>query len=217
MIAIASTETLGYLASAIVVTSLTMSSVVRLRMLSLCGSTTFFFYGLLIESAPIMLTNVAIAGINIWFLSKEFRAGGIDLGVSKIRADSPFLLDFISFHASDIGKFQPDFAMPVGPDVVALLLTRDGLPAGALIGTQHGTTLDVDLDYVLSAYRDSRLGDWLFSDKSKVFRSLGINELRAAATTDSHDRYLVRMGFTPPAPHRTGQSDDQSDELVLRL
>ncbi len=209
MIALATTEILGYVASAIVVTSLTMSSVVRLRMLSLCGSATFFVYGLLIESTPIMLTNIAIAGINIWFLSKEFRTGGIDLGVSKIRADSPFLLDFISFHTSDIGKFQPDFAMPVGADVVALLLTRDGLPAGALIGRQHDNALHVDLDYVLIAYRDSRLGDWLYSDESKVFRSLGINELRAEATTDLHDRYLVRMGF-----ERTG---DQSDELLLRL
>ncbi len=209
MLAIATTEILGYVASAIVVTSLTMSSVVRLRTLSLCGSTTFFVYGFLIESTPIMLTNIAIAGINIWFLSKEFRSGGVDLGVSQIRADSPFLLDFISFHAGDIGKFQPDFAMPVGPDVVALLLTRDGLPAGVLIGHLHGNALSVDLDYVLSAYRDSRLGDWLFSDGSKVFRSLGITELRAAATTESHDRYLVRMGFTRTA--------EDSDTLALTL
>ncbi len=209
MIAIASTEILGYVASAIVVTSLTMSSVVRLRMLSLCGSSTFFAYGLLIESTPIMLTNASIATINIWFLSKEFRSGGIDLGVSTIRADSPFLLDFISFHASDIGSFQPDFEMPVGDDVVALLLTRDGLPAGTLIGRQQGTTLRVDLDYVLTAYRDSRLGDWLYRDESKVFRSLGITELRAEATTDTHDRYLVRMGFKPAA--------DRGDELLLVL
>lgn len=209
MIAVASTELLGYLASAIVVTSLTMSSVVRLRILSLFGSTTFFVYGLLIESVPIMITNVSIAAINIWFLTKEARRGGVDLGVSKIRADSPFLLDFISFHASDIGRFQPDFAMPVGDDVVALLLTRDGLPAGALIGRQTGTVLQVDLDYVLAAYRDTRLGDWLYRDESKVFRSLGISELRAEVTTDSHVRYLERMGFEP--------SNQSSDGLVLRI
>jgi hypothetical protein len=209
VIALTSTEILGYAASAIVVTSLTMSSVVRLRALSLCGSATFFAYGLLIESTPIMVTNVAIAAINVWFLAKEFRKGGVDLGVSRIRADSPFLLDFISFHTSDIGTFQPDFAMPVGDDVVALLLTRDGLPAGALIGRQAGPTLHVDLDYVLAAYRDSRLGDWLYRDQSKVFRTLGISELRAEVTTDSHVRYLERMGFD--------RQDAADDELLLRL
>jgi hypothetical protein len=209
VIALASTEILGYAASAIVVTSLTMSSVVRLRALSLFGSATFFAYGLLIESTPIMLTNVAIATINVWFLTKEFRKGGVDLGVSRIRADSPFLLDFISFHTSDIGAFQPDFAMPVGDDVIALLLTREGLPAGALIGRQEGATLHVDLDYVLAAYRDSRLGDWLYRDQSKVFRTLGISELCAAVTTDSHVRYLERMGFE--------RQDAADDELLLRL
>ncbi len=209
MLAVGSTEILGYVASAIIVTSLTMSSVVRLRVLSLFGSTTFFVYGLLIESTPIMITNFSIATINVWFLTKEFRKGGVDLGVSRIRADSPFLLDFITFHATDIGRFQPDFAMPVGDDVVALLLTRDSLPAGALIGRQEGDVLHVDLDYVLAAYRDSRLGDWLYRDHSKVFRSLGINELRAEVTTDAHVRYLERMGFHPDVAAGGG--------LLLRL
>lgn len=207
MIALAATDALGYLASALVVTSLSMRSVVRLRTFSLCGSITFFTYGLLIESTPIMLTNAAIASINVWFLSKEFRTGAIELGVSTIRADSPFLLDFISFHTTDIGRFQPDFAMPVGPDVVALLLTRDGLPAGTLIGRQNGSTLHVDLDYVLAAYRDSRLGDWLYRDESKVFRSLGVTELNAEATTETHDRYLNRMGFEA----------DGTGRLILRV
>jgi hypothetical protein len=210
MIAVAGTELLGYAASAIVVTSLTMSSVVRLRLLSFCGSLTFFTYGLLIESTPIMVTNIAIAAINVWFLTKEFRFGAIDLGVSDIRADSPFLLDFIRFHTSDIGTFQPDFAMPVGDDVLALLLTRDGLPAGVLIGHQNGDTLTVDLDYVLTAYRDSRLGDWLYGRGSNVFGQHGITQLRAEATTDMHDRYLHRMGFKP-----TSAGDPGDFVLVL--
>ena len=195
MIGIAGTEVLGYFASALVVTSLTMSSVVRLRIFSLCGSLTFLTYALLIGSTPIVITNIVLALINIWFLRKEFLRGGVDLGVSRIRADSPFLLDFISFHSRDIGNFQPDFAMPVGDDVVALLLTRQGLPAGALIGRQDGPTLSVDLDYIITAYRDSRLGTWLFTDGAKVFRSAGITRLVAEATTESHDRYLRRMGF----------------------
>ena len=88
------TEFVGYLASALVVLSLTMASVVRLRIISLCGSIAFLVYGLLIESVPIVITNVSIAAINIWFLRREFASGaphGRDLGVSHIRPDSPFL------------------------------------------------------------------------------------------------------------------------------
>jgi hypothetical protein len=195
-------ELIGYTASALVVLSLTMTSVVRLRMVSLCGSVTFFVYGALIDSVPIMITNGSIAIINVWFLRKEFGSGGPhgrDLGVSHIRPDSPFLADFVAFHLIDIHRFQPDFHLPDGDDVVTLLLNRDGLPAGLLIGRRQGSTLTIDLDYVLGPYRDSRLGRWLYGPGAAVFRADGIAELRSAGTTDTHRKYLERVGFRPSA------------------
>ncbi len=199
-------ELVGYLASALVVLALTMTSVVRLRMLSLCGAVTFFSYGVLIESVPIMITNGSIAVINVWFLRKEFASGsahGVDLGVSHIRPDSPFLADFIAFHLIDIHHFQPDFRLPGGDDIVTLLLNRDGLPAGLLIGRRTGDVLTIDLDYVLGQYRDSRLGRWLYGRGADVFRADGITQLRSTATTDTHRKYLERVGFIP-----SGQQPD---------
>jgi hypothetical protein len=193
-------EAVGYVASALVVLALTMTSVVRLRAVSLCGSIAFFFYGVLIDSVPIMITNGSIAVINVWFLRKEFASGrpnGRDLGVSHIRADSPFLADFVAFHLIDIHGFQPDFHLPTGDDVVTLLLNRDGLPAGLLIGRRIGNVLTIDLDYVLGPYRDSRLGQWLYGPGAEVFRADGIVELRSAGTTDTHRKYLERVGFHP--------------------
>lgn len=200
MFELSGAEIVGYVASALVVLSLTMTSVVRLRIISLIGSIAFVIYGSLIGSAPIVITNVSIAAINIWFLRKEFAtrsATGIDLGASQIRPDSPFLLDFIQFHHEDINSFQPDFQMPTGDNVFSLLLTRDGLPAGLLVGRRDGDALTVDLDYVLGRYRDSRLGRWLFSDGADVFRQAGIRTLRAEGGTDMHCRYLKRTGFSP--------------------
>ena len=82
---------------------------------------------------------------------------------------------------------------------MTLLLTRDGLPAGMLIGRRSGATLTVDLDYVLGPYRDSRLGHWLYGPGAEVFRRDGISELRSAGTTDAHRKYLERVGFRPSA------------------
>jgi len=193
-------ELVGYLASALIVVSLAMTSVVRLRIISLAGSITFVIYGALINSVPIIITNALIAVINIWYLRKEFAsgtAGGVDLGASYIRADSPFLADFVAFHLVDIHRFQPEFHVPTGDDIVTLLLTRDGLPAGLVIGRRSGSTLTVDLDYVLGPYRDSRLGRWLYGPGADVFRRHGITELRSAGTTDVHRKYLQRVGFQP--------------------
>jgi hypothetical protein len=190
------TELVGYLASALVVLSLAMTSVVRLRMISLVGSVAFVAYGVLIESVPIVLTNIAIAMLNVWFLRNEL-GGHRALGAVVVPVDSPFLVDFLHHHLADIRRFQPDFDLPSpDPDVVAMLLMRDGLPAGAFIGRQRGSDLHVMLDHVTKPYRDSQISTWLFGKGSAVFRRLGVERLVSAPGTDAHRAYLERMGFT---------------------
>jgi hypothetical protein len=186
-------ELIGYLASALVVASLAMTSVVRLRVISLVGSSTFVVYGVLIESVPIVLTNASIAALNVWFLSREL-GGRRDLGAVVVPPDSPFLLDFLHHHTGDIANFQPDFDV-TAPFDCALVLTRDGLPAGVVLGNRDGERLDIELDYVLRAYRDSRLGAWLYGPGSGVFRSAGITQVTSAAGNRSHPAYLARVGF----------------------
>ncbi len=205
-------ELVGYLASALVVTSLAMTSVVRLRAVSLVGSLTFVGYGLLIASIPIVLTNGAIAALNVHFLRRELGRRR-DLDALPIAADAPFLVDFLRSHAADIRQSQPDFrlegqALPA--DAFALLLTRDHLPAGAVVGHRvtedghsgrdgtagaTGSALHLDLDYVMEAYRDSRIGSWLYGDGASVFTRHGIRRLLAAPQTTTHRGYLTRVGF----------------------
>jgi hypothetical protein len=66
-------EAVGYLGSALVITSLLMTRILRLRVISLMGSTAFLIYGLLIGSVPIVITNVVIMGINTTFLWRATR------------------------------------------------------------------------------------------------------------------------------------------------
>lgn len=190
-------ELIGYLASALVVASLAMTSVVRLRIVSLAGSLVFVAYGALLPSIPIILTNAAVAGLNIWFLRKEF-APSRDLGAVPIAPDAPFLIDFLRSHATDIAAFHPGFDAP-GPDDFALVLTRDGLPAGALVGTRDGNTLRLRLDYVMHAYRDSRIGTWLYGPGAKVFADAGFERLSARPESPALRSYLLGIGFAEGA------------------
>jgi hypothetical protein len=186
-------ELVGYAASALVVASLAMTSVVRLRTISLAGSITFVAYGLLIGSIPIVLTNASIAGLNVWFLAREF-GGGRDLGAVVVPPDSPFLVDFLAHHERDITTHQPEYD-PTTPADFALVLTRDGLPAGVVLGDRRGTRLDIRLDYVLRAYRDSRLGRWLFGPGAGILRTAGVEEVSTLGGSESHRHYLTRIGF----------------------
>lgn len=207
MLELNATEAVGYLASILIVASLAMTSVVRLRSISLVGSITFVVYGALIGSIPILATNVAIAVLNVWFLRAEL-GHHRDLGVSVIPADAPFLADFVEFHHDELLRFQPDFVMPER-DAVALLLMRDGLPAGVVVGRRDpsdATELRIVLDHVLAPYRDSRLGRWLYGRGNGVFRDLGFRTLRTTPGDATHRAYLDEVGF-----RREG------DDYALRL
>ncbi len=194
-----STELVGYAASALIVMSLAMTSVVRLRAISLLGSLTFVAYGILIESVPIVATNAAIAALNVWFLRAEL-GGKRHLGATVVPADDPFLVDFLRYHMPDIHRFQPEFELPAAePSLLAMLLMRDGLPAGALMGTLVDGELDVRLDYVTKPYRDSQLSQWLYGRGSGVLRKMGVERVSSEPGTEPHSSYLARNGFVKVA------------------
>lgn len=187
------TELIGYLASALIVASLAMTSVVRLRVISFVGSCAYVGYGLLIHSWPVVLTNGIIAVLNVWHLRRELGPKN-DLGLVAVGREDPYLADFLRTHLDDIHRSQPAFRS-AHLDDVAYVLTRQGLPAGVLLGRTDGRDLLVDLDYVVHAHRDSRLGRWLYGAGAKALRDRGVRRVVATADTDVHRRYLTGLGF----------------------
>jgi len=61
-------EWIGYIASLIVLISLVMSSVKRLRWINLTGSLIFAVYGVLISSYPVAVMNLGIVLVNTYYL-----------------------------------------------------------------------------------------------------------------------------------------------------
>lgn len=187
-------EIVGYAASAAIVVSLAMTSVVRLRIISLVGCVLFVVYGVLVNAWPVVISNAMIALINIWFLYQEFTTRK-DVGAVPIAPDAPYLRDFIAANRADIRRFHPAFE-DVDPGSRVWLLTRDGLPAGVLAGRAEGSTFHITLDHVTPAYRDSRLGDWLFSgDGREVLREAGFDRVVTTGDTPGHRKYLVGLRF----------------------
>ena len=67
-------ELLGYLGSALVVCSVLMTSVVRLRLVNMAGSILSGVYGLIIGAYPLVLMNACLLTINGWQLWKLKKA-----------------------------------------------------------------------------------------------------------------------------------------------
>ena len=61
-------EWFGYLASLVVLVSLTMTSIVKLRVINFIGCLLFAAFAYFIDSYPTMLMNLGIAGINVYYL-----------------------------------------------------------------------------------------------------------------------------------------------------
>ncbi len=189
-------ELVGYLASALIVISLMMSSVLKLRVVNLVGAVIFATYGVLIASLPVVLTNGAITVINVAHLSRLWRqrAGETYFEVVDVAPDSELLRRFVEFHADDIANFQPEFT-GVRSDHLAWMVLHEAAPVGVVLAsrtTEHEA--HIELDYVTEAHRDFTPGAVLFGD-SRAFESHGITRVTSTEGSAAHRRYLERMGF----------------------
>ncbi|MFS4482102.1 uroporphyrinogen decarboxylase [Hyunsoonleella sp. 2307UL5-6] len=66
-------EWLGYIAMATVLVSFLMKSIIKLRLVNALGCLLFVAYGIYLQpiSKPIILTNIAILVINLYYIFKK--------------------------------------------------------------------------------------------------------------------------------------------------
>lgn len=66
-------ELVGYLGSLLVVVSMLMTSVIRLRIVNSIGAGIFTVYALIIQSYPTALMNFCLVVINIYHLTRMYK------------------------------------------------------------------------------------------------------------------------------------------------
>ena len=185
-------ELFGYLGSALVVVSMLMSSVIRLRVINTIGSVIFAIYALIIHSYPTALMNFFLVGINIYQLIRlRNHDKHYDL-FEETRWDG-YLAYFLNYYRSDIVTFFPMFS----PDKLeregmrVFFVCCDNEAAGLLAGVQTGDTLEVLLDYSTPVYRDCSVGKYLYGRLPEF----GIVHLTYGENNKNHIGYLQKMGF----------------------
>lgn len=187
-------EFIGYVASALVVLSLTMSSVFKLRVLSLLGSTTFLIYGLLIDAFPVVVTNGVIMAIQVVFLTRIVRRQEA-FDVVEVDGTSRFLNRFFEFHHDDIQEAWPGWEHDPEADRLRLVVFRDMSAAGVFIARIDEDVARVDLDYAAPDYRDLKNARLLYGDRSRQLSERGISTVVTTADSPQHRQFLQRFGF----------------------
>lgn len=207
-------EMIGYLASLIVAISLMMSSVLKLRLLNLAGSLVFSIYGFIIKSYPVGFLNLFICIVNIYYLFKMVKTEEY-FSLIEVYSNSPFLKKFLEFYGKDIRKFFPKFYIDTlifkddfnnfsdlkefkdqnYGNIRFFFILRDLVPAGLIIIEKKEKFDYIHLDYVIQAYRDFKIANFLFIKNKNYFYKNGYLKLRTHASHNLHVSYLKKIGF----------------------
>lgn len=185
-------ELVGYLGSLLVVASMLMTSVRKLRIVNTIGSTIFTIYALIIHSYPTAFMNLCLILINLYQLRKLGQNRG-EYQLIREDATSGVMSKILENNAADILNYFPNS----GSDAVSLsgesyLVTYGTIPAGILLGKRSDDdTYDIIIDYALPAYRDCSVGAFLYEH----LKDDGIKRLRYKGGSKKHEEYVLKMGF----------------------
>lgn len=189
-------ELVGYAGSLLILTSMTRTSILQLRVIGLLGSAAFFVYGVLIAAYPIAIVNVVIVGVHIFFLRQLLSKKTEFFTSLELNKDSRYLGHFLSFYGEDIAAHQPGFQFAARDDQVRAFVLRDTVPAGVFIGrTCADDSIEIELDYVVPQYRDFKVAEFLYSDRSQLFAHRANRTIWTRPGNDVHIRYFERLGF----------------------
>ena len=184
-------EIFGYIGSVLVVVSMLMSSIVKLRVVNTIGSIVSGTYALIVGALPLVLMNACLIIINVYNLFKLLKTKQVYDLVSG-NADDALVSYFLDRYADDIKTCFPGFRKEDVNGKNAYVVCCDGNPAGVMVGEEKDCMIDILIDYSTPAYRDCSVGTFLYSKlPDKKISKL----VYAQNKTDMHVTYMNKMGF----------------------
>jgi len=186
-------EWFGYLASMVVLVSLTMTSIIKLRVINFIGCLLFASFAYFIGSVPTIFMNLSIACINVYYLYQIYSTKE-EFKIISASTSSEYFQHFQEVNQHEIEK-QVDL-QDLKKANTSFYMLRDNNIAGVLAGvTDSDGVFFIMLDYVIPRYRDFKLGSYYYNTHPDFIKARGINTLKAISDTEEHSFYLEKMGF----------------------
>ena len=186
-----SLEAFGYIGTALVLISMMMTSVNKLRIVNMSGSVVSMIYAAICNTWPVVFLNLGLLIINAIQLIRlhkhktSFKAVQTDVNDANVKY-------FLEYYLKDIKLYFPDFEEESCKGMKTFIVYEGTEAIGILIGQQDGDGVDIALDYVSPKYRDRSVARFLFGH----LKDYGIKSLSAMPTNvKTHDDYLGAMGF----------------------
>jgi hypothetical protein len=189
-------EWIGYLASFIILISLVMRSIKRLRVINLFGALLFAVYGYFIGALPVMLMNGGIVLINIYYLHQMLKTREF-FDLLPIKGDDLYVKEFLSYYKKNISNASEFKLESLKQNAFGFFILRNMMPAGIFVVEPFDkNTLEITLDFATPMYQDFKTSAHIFREEVKQFKDLGYKKFITITNDLHHEKYLLKMGFT---------------------
>ena len=188
-------EWIGYAASFLVLVSLIMRSIKKLRLINLMGSLLFVIYGYLIGAYPVTVMNLGIVLVNIYYLKQIFTKEDY-FKTLFVHANDDYTNAFMDFYRENMTNFMSVKRNLLEDSEFRFLILRNMDAAGLLVAKAYDEeTLEITLDYAAPRFQDFKTGKFIYKKEAERFKTAGYKRMIAFAQNEKHKHYLVRMGF----------------------
>ena len=194
-------DLLGWAGSALLIFSLLQARVLRFRILNLVASLVLAVFNSLLGIWPMVAMNVALCGINVWFIRMLImqRHDPTAYEVLEVGSGDAYLQHVLLVHGEDIQRFLPGFeAVPESDDRAAFLVQHGDETVGVMLVHDAGDGVaQVELDYVTPRFRDFSPGEFVYR-RSGLFTDRGFH--RVVTPPGMVAPYYADLGFKQVGP-----------------
>ncbi len=183
-------EIFGYSGTFLVLLSMMMTSVVKLRVFNIIGSVITMTYAFLSKAFPVVFLNAGLIIINVIQLVRLYGTKKLYRQIN-VKPSDAFLCDFLNQNSEDIKSVFPTFKNGNFDNADARIICCGNEIVGVWIANIEKDEGEILLDYVIPERRDTSVATYLFS----CLKDEGITKLTTEKGTDSHCKYLIKMGF----------------------
>lgn len=193
-------ETIGWIASALLLISFFMKKMSDFRWYNLVGSFIYVLYGFLTGSMPVIVFNSVCTILNLYYLYYIYQLKE-DYSVCLVDKKETYFRYFLNFYKNDISKLFPDFNETLMSEKTnSYIVMRNNQAIGVFILDKISEgELSVVLDYVIPSARNSKAGLFVHN---KLLKELAKNKVQIVISkiiNPVHRKYLERIGYTTSA------------------
>ncbi|WP_297487058.1 hypothetical protein [uncultured Cetobacterium sp.] len=185
-------EIFGIFSSLVIFLSLAMTSIIKLRWINTFGCFCFILYGFLINSISVILLNLGISILNLYYL-KNLSKNKDSFNLVLADCNSEYFNFFIRKNYDDIEYFFAKLSFLEIDKFYYLIRNNDTV--GIIGWNENNDEVTIKIDYVTEKYRDFKFGNYLYIDNIIFFKNLGYKKIIQESNLKIHQNYLKKLNF----------------------